>query len=244
VSAGRAARGFTLLEAMVAMAILALSLTAAFEVVGGAMQNHMRARRLETATFLARGKLVEVEAKYEEDGFRDFDQAEDGTFDEAGHPEIRWEVKITKPAVALGAEGVLKALTGVEGGLDGLLGLAGGGAAGKDGGAGGPAAALAASPMAAAAKGMIEQQLTALGEEMKKGVRQVRLTVAWKDGKADESFSLVTYMVVLVPGSQRVEAAPMAAPIPGLPAAAPGLPPPASGFTPPGRRTPQPGGLQ
>ncbi len=234
MSPRRAARGFTLLEAMVAMAILALSLTAAFEVVGGAMQNHMRARRLETATFLARGKLVELTAKYEEDGFRDFDQAEDGTFEDAGHPEIRWELKITKPTVALGAEGVLKALTGVEGGLDGLLGLAGGGAAAGQGGGqgGGAAAALANSPMAAAAKGMIEQQLTALGEEMKKGVRQVRLTTSWKDGKAEESFSVVTYMVVLVPGSQRVEAV-----VPVTPAGIPGLPPPANpGFLSPADR--------
>lgn len=210
MSARRAARGFTLLEVMVAMAILALSLTAAFEVVGGAMQNHLRARKLELATILARGKLAEVEAKFEEDGFRDFDQSEDGTFDEEGHPEVRWEVKTTKPTVDLGADGVIKALTGADGGLMGLLGMA----PDAKGAGGGPAtdaaASLAASPMAQAAKGMIDQQLTVLGEEIKKGVRQVRLTVSWEDGKATESFTVATTMVVLTPGSQRAD--PAAAP--------------------------------
>jgi len=211
VSARRAARGFTLLEVMVAMAILALSLTAAFEVVGGAMQNHMRARKLELATLLARSKLVEVEARFEEDGFKDSDQQEDGAFEDEGHPEIKWEVKTTKPTVELGPDGVIKALTGAEGGLMGLLGMAPGG---KDG-TGGPttdaAASLAASPMAQAAKGMIDQQLTVLGEEIKKGVRQVRLTISWQDGKASESFTVATTMVVLTPGSQKADAA--AAPV-------------------------------
>jgi general secretion pathway protein I len=216
VTPRRAARGFTLLEVMVAMAILALSLTAAFEVVGGAMQNHMRARKLELATLLARAKLAEVEAKFEEDGFRDFDQAEDGTFDDEGHPEIAWEVKTTKPTVDLGPDGVIKALTGAEGGVMGLLGLSPDGQATGGGPATDAAASLAASPMAQAAKASIDQQLTVLGEEIKKGVRQVRLTVSWRDGKAQESFTVATTMVVLTPGSQKAEAAAAAAAAPAL----------------------------
>lgn len=215
MSARRAGRGFTLLEVMVAMAILALSLTAAFEVVGGAMRNHVRARQLEVATLLARAKLAEVEARFEEEGFRDFDQSEDGTFDDEGHPEIRWEVRTTKPTVDLGADGVVKALTGAEGGLMGLLGLS------PDGqGGGGPAtdaaASLAASPMAQAAKAAIEQQLVALGEEIKRGVRQVRLTVSWEDGRATESFTVATTMVVLTPGSQRADPSAAGAGVPSL----------------------------
>jgi general secretion pathway protein I len=213
---------------MVAMAILALSLTAAFEVVGGAMQNHLRARRLELATLLARGKLVEVEATFEEDGFRDFDQSEDGTFSDEGHPEIRWEVKTTKPTVELGADGVIKALTGAEGGLMGLLGMA---PDAQGSGGGGPttdaAGSLMNSPGAAAAKAAIDQQLTALGEEIKKGVRQVRLTVSWDDGRAAESFTVATTMVVLTPGSQKAEAGGAGGGFPGLNPINPLQPPPA-----------------
>ncbi len=218
--------GFTLLEVMVAMAILAMSLMAAFDVVGGALRNHERTRHLELATMLARAKLAEVEARFEEDGFRDFDESDDGSFDEEGHPEVRWKVATVKPTVELGAEGVVKALTGAEGGLEGLLGMApgalggpggqGGAGAGGSGGAGAPISPLAGQALAA-----IQAQLTALGEEIKKGVREVRLTVSWKEGPAEESFTVVTHLVVLVPGSQAATAAGQV-----VPGGAGGLPPP------------------
>ena len=206
----RRARGFTLLEVMVALAVLALALTATSDVVGGALRNHVRARQLEVATMLARGRLAEAEARFEEEGFRDSDQTETGTFDEEGHPEVTWKLEAIKPQLELGPDAVLKALTGVDGGVAGLLGLdpsaqPGGG---KAGAASGPTSSLAGSPMAGAAVAMIQQQLTALGEQLKTGLREVRLTVGWKDGKATESFTLVTHLVVLTPGAQKKLAGP------------------------------------
>jgi hypothetical protein len=50
-----------------------------------------------------------------------------------------------------------------------------------------------------------------LGEEIKKGVREVRLTVSWSEGARQESFTVVTHLVVLVPGSQQPAAAAAAA---------------------------------
>jgi general secretion pathway protein I len=233
---------------MVALAILAMSLVAAFDVVGGALRNHERTRHLELATLLARGKLAEVVAKFEEDGFRDFDQTEDGTFDEEGHPEVAWAVTAAKPTIELGAEGVVKALTGAEGGLEGLLGMAPGALGGKAGsGAGGasgggtPAGAAGASPMAGAALAAVQAQLASLGEEIKKGVRELRLTVSWKEGSTQESFTVVTHLVVLQPGSQ----APVA-PVPGLPGPPPVVTGPLGGTgidptrVPPRRPSPRP----
>ncbi len=219
-------RGFTLLEVMVALAVLALALTAASDVVGGALRNHVRARQLEVATMLARGRLAEAEAKFEEEGFRDFDQTEEGTFDDDGHPEVTWKVEAIKPQLELGPDAVLKALTGVEGGVAGLLGIdAKGQGKGADAGsaAGGPMTSLAGSPLAGAAVGMIQQQLTSLGEKLKSGVRELRLTVGWKDGKTTESFTVVTHLVVLTPGMQKrlnpqaTGAAPTGALPPGAP---------------------------
>jgi len=218
-------RGFTLLEVMVAMSILAMSLVAAFDVVGGALRNHERTRHLELATMLARGKLAEVEARFEEDGFRDFDETDEGTFDEEGHPEVTWAVKTVKPTMDLGAEGVVKALTGADGGLEGLLGMTQG-AAGQGGGGGAQAAGV--SPLAGAALAAIQAQLVALGEEIKKGVREVRLTVAWKEGASEESFTVVTHLVVLVPGSQAPAPGavlPSGQTLPGLPGNLPGFNP-------------------
>jgi type II secretory pathway pseudopilin PulG len=193
---------------MVALAVLALAMTAVSDVVGGALQSHNRARQLEVATMLARARLAEAEAKFEEEGFRDFDQVEEGTFSDEGHPEVAWKVECLTPQVELGPDGVLKALTGIDGGVAGLLGLDGktpghgGGSAGSAAPAG-PISSLAGSPMAAAAVAMIQQQLTTLGEKLKSGVRELRLTVSWKDGRAEESFTVVTHLVVLRTGAQR-----------------------------------------
>ena len=219
---GRRRRGFTLLEVMVALAVLALALTAVSDVVGGALHNHVRAQQLEVATMLARGRLAEVEAKYEEEGFRDFDQSEDGTFEEEGHPEVSWKLETVKPRIGLGPDAVLKALTGLDGGVAGLLGLDAKGqpqGAGSGSAAGGPTTSLGGNPMAGAAVAMIQQQLTALGEQLKSGVREVRLTVAWKDGKSTESFTLTTHLVVLTTGAQK-----RLAPTTPVPLVGPGAP--------------------
>jgi general secretion pathway protein I len=227
---GRAA-GFTLLEVMVAMAILALSLVTAFEVVGGALRAHQRARDLELATILARAKLAEVEARFQEEGFKDFDENGEGTFEEDGHPEIKWATTSVKPTVELGAEGVIKAITGVEGGLEGLLAqLGGAGAGGKTaaGQAADPTTAMGASPLAGMASALLGQQLTALGDQIKKGVRELRLTVAWPDGARTESFTVVTYLVVLAPGGNQPAAqATVPATVPAMNSQGqpPGLPP-------------------
>ena len=37
---------------------------------------------------------------------------------------------------------------------------------------------------------------------MKKSVREVRLKVIWKDGGSEDSFDVVTHMVVLAPAGQ------------------------------------------
>ena len=186
-----AKRGFTLLEVMIALAILAAALLTVSEIVGGSLRNHVRARQLEVATLLARGKMVELESEYERKGFRDFDEGEVGTFEEEGHPEVRWSADVVKPEVELSAERILQMLTGGEGGLEELLA-----AAQPQQGQGGPETVV---PGAAALAQGLQAQITRLGEQIKKGVREVRLTVSWKDGKRDESFTIVTHMVVLAP---------------------------------------------
>jgi general secretion pathway protein I len=180
----RRRRGFTLLEVMVAMAILAASLVAISEVVGGALRNHVRARQLDAATLLARTKMVEVQAEYERKGFRDFDDEEQGTFEEDGHPEVRWRLEVRRPSVDLGAEGVLAALTGGKTVAD-LLPP--------------PDQAPQLAGIQDAIAAMLQTQLAAFGEQLKKSVREVRLTVAWQSGPAEESFDVVTHLVVKTP---------------------------------------------
>ena len=194
VSAGHGGgRGFTLLEVMVALSILAMGLTALSDVTGGALRNHVRASRLDQATLLARGKMVEVEERFERVGFRDFDQDEEGTFEAEGHADLRWSLQVVRPKVELGPERILGLLTGGAGGSgDGLASLLGQLAPG----AGEP---QAVTPATAVVAGALQAQLTTLGEQIKKGVREVRLTVSWPEGKGRSSFTVVTHMVVLAP---------------------------------------------
>ena len=189
--------GFTLLEVMIALAILAGAMLAVSQLTSAALHNHTRAVRLEVATLLARGKLAALQDGYEQTGFGDFDEDDEGTFEADGHPEMRWKVEVKKPTVELGADRILAMLTGsgAEGGgstdLSTVLGQTGsqGGGAGDSG--------TGAFPSAEALSGALQTQLNQIGEQIRKGVRQVRLTVSWQDGARTESFSVVTHLVVL-----------------------------------------------
>ena len=69
-------RGFSLLEVMVAMAFLALALTALFASEVGAWKTVHHARKTTVATFLARCKMSEIEADVFENGFQATDVIE------------------------------------------------------------------------------------------------------------------------------------------------------------------------
>ena len=95
-----------------------------------------------------------------------------------------------------------------------LSSLFGGGAGAGAAGAGAAAAAAAGGPQPAGAAGglmgalgpmagMAQQQFTQMVDQLQKSVREVHLTVSWKEGKLIESIDLVTHVVSLGPGSDR-----------------------------------------
>ncbi|MEI7705398.1 MAG: prepilin-type N-terminal cleavage/methylation domain-containing protein, partial [Deltaproteobacteria bacterium] len=124
--------GFTLLEVMVALAVLAGSLMAVASLSGSALRNYGYAREMSVATLLAQGKMAELEEKYDDSGFTDFDQKDDGNFSDQGQPGMRWSLAIRKPTAEITAERILSVFLG--GGSDGggqellgkLLGTGGG----------------------------------------------------------------------------------------------------------------------
>jgi len=181
----RSKAGFTLLEVMVALAILAGALLTISQIVSSSLRNEVRAQRLDVATLLARGKMVALEEQYQRSGFKDFDDATDGDFDEEGHPEVKWKLEVVRPHVDLSSQKLLETLTGSSD-LQSLLP----GASAKDG-------ITTLDPRAAMIAPLLDAQLLQFGETLKKGFREVRLTVLWTDGKHEESFTVVTHMVVL-----------------------------------------------
>ncbi|HET9553528.1 MAG TPA: hypothetical protein VFP50_11215, partial [Anaeromyxobacteraceae bacterium] len=88
----------------------------------------------------------------------------------------------------------------------------------------GAGSTAAGGALAGPALAVIQQQLTGLGEQIKKGVREVRLTVSWPDGQRTESFTVVTHLVVLTPGSQKTDGSTLVAPVAAGQAGAAGLP--------------------
>ncbi|HEX9052825.1 MAG TPA: prepilin-type N-terminal cleavage/methylation domain-containing protein [Anaeromyxobacter sp.] len=205
-------RGFTLLEVMVALAILATSLVAISDVVGGALRNEVRARNLETAALLARGKMVSIEDHYEWKGFATSDESDDGTFEDEGHPDFKWRLEITAPHGTIDADSLMRSLTGTD--LQGLLSST---EATAQAGTVPAAGAQALAPMAGTLTAILQPTLARLAENVKKGLREVRLTVSWPENGREESFEVKTHMLVLAAGETATPAS-AALPAAGQPA--------------------------
>ena len=86
--------GFTLLEALVSIGILAGLFTAIYGVQASAVRSVRYARDLQRAALLARDKVLEIEWKLKKDGFSVADMTMEGDFDDAEAPEFRWRAEI------------------------------------------------------------------------------------------------------------------------------------------------------
>ncbi|HET8539683.1 MAG TPA: prepilin-type N-terminal cleavage/methylation domain-containing protein [Anaeromyxobacter sp.] len=181
---GHAGRGFTLLEVMVALAILATSLLAISDVVGGALRNQARARNVELAALLARGKMAQVMDHYEWKGFKATDESDEGTFEEEGHPELAWRLEVKAPPGTLTGDQMVRALTGSD--LNELLPP--------------PDQAPQLAPFQALLTATLQTMSAKLGETVKRGLREVTLTVAWQENGREESFDVKTHLLVVQPG--------------------------------------------
>ncbi len=174
--------GFTLLEVMIALAILAGGLTILLSASAANVAKTQRAQAMAVAADLARAKMYDLEEELlekmtEGGGFDELDQEEEGEFDEEGWPTYSWKATINKiefpslEALSAGAavgeeqegeedQGPESALGG--GMLGGMLGMAGG-----DGAAG---------------ASLIASQYEIFRNVFERAIRKVTLTVSWKVG--------------------------------------------------------------
>jgi len=109
--------GFSLLEVMVAVAILATALTVLLTFSGNTMLKSGRAENLIVATMLARQKMTDIEIDLEKAKIiREFpeERSEEGDFDEP-YEDYRWKMEIRKielPAPVTGEEGSIQEIVG------------------------------------------------------------------------------------------------------------------------------------
>lgn len=148
-------RGFSLLEVMVAVGLLAVSLVAMINFQGQSTLRLAQAEKMTQSTFLARQKMAEIllqfDKEWEQQKVFPEDKSESGTFQDP-YEKFSWEWHVRKVTLPMPA--------GEEG-----------------------------SPIASVFK--------LVNEQIKDSIREVKLTVKWKDRKKERSFDVVTHITKL-----------------------------------------------
>lgn len=196
----RRARGFTLLEVLVAIAILGLGLTVVLSAQTGVFWSYSRASHLSRAPSLVRCKMSEVELALLKDGYPLLDESDEGPCCEDDPTEdykCAWTIeKVELPEMPVGAAdgGVSPGgsdVGGVLGKLDSLgkgdLKTEGGGteelSSMMEGVGAGSIASMAMSLVYPALKPMLEAS-----------IRKVTVVVSWKEGLRDREFAATQYL--------------------------------------------------
>ncbi|MBX7191217.1 MAG: prepilin-type N-terminal cleavage/methylation domain-containing protein [Sandaracinaceae bacterium] len=224
--ASAAASGFTLLEVMVAVAILGITLVSIFSSEAGAIRMAGRARLLTTASLLARCKMGEIEEEVLRTGFPAVSSQGSDECCEGGEVEgfsCEWEIsRVVIPDQMPASEDE-------EGEGGGLLGGLLGGAGGAQGAPGAPPAAppspaeMLSGSMMAGGGNMISQLamqfvLPMLKPIIEEQIRRATVTVRWREGEGTQEFDVVQFLV-----AEQMNAAQMQQALTGMP---PQQPPP------------------
>ena len=168
----RAARGFSLLEVVVALSILSISLVVLLQAQSQSLASAGRSRELSVATLLARSKMIDLEQKQFHDGFSMGTQEDDGTFADDGFPDIKWKTKVSEVKLDLSA------LEGMCADRAQKLGPGGGGSGDK------------AGNDCASAMTNLTGQVGGVMDELSRSMRAAEVVVSWADGRYSERFSL------------------------------------------------------
>lgn len=90
----RHSRGFTLLEVLIALAILASALTILIGTMSTAGQQAHYANTMTQVGQLARSKMIDIEYELMDEGFQEDGQTLGGDFKDEGYDHIRWEATV------------------------------------------------------------------------------------------------------------------------------------------------------
>ncbi len=177
--------GFTLLEVMIALAILAVSFTALLGTQSQAMMVTHYIRSVTIASILARSKLTELEHHFKKEGFDTFDETESGDFSDEGYSDFQWEVTLEKiEADEAALESIMAQVPTDPDEVKSQM-TASGPLAGVDLGS------MQFNP------GMIFSGLPAFLETLGEKVRKVTFEITWPEGrKGRRSMGVNTYFIL------------------------------------------------
>ena len=162
-------RGFTLLEVLIALAILVLVLGSILTVQSSSIRAATNAKEMNTVTLLARNLMTETETKLEGRGFTEVAKMTEGQFDNP-YQDYKWKVEIKEikfPNISFTPQSA-----GDSGGTSG---------GGGDG----------------SQSYLIDRIVKIITTYLSKAIREVQITVSWQRGDNQLSYSVSTFWVNL-----------------------------------------------
>ena len=181
------ARGFTLLEMMIAMAILSGSLTWLVVGVSRNIKAENHAKLMTTATFLAREKITEFEDDLYEKGFGEFEKEVACSFEDQGFARFTCQIVVDKVELP-STDQLQTVLTNAQQARQTLMGGSTDPSLQQQQSSSDPNA----NPLTASA-GAMASQFGIIKDVLEQGIRRVTINVNWYEGKKLEQVTVVTY---------------------------------------------------
>ncbi len=181
--------GYTLMEVLVALTILASGLTILLGTQASSARMSERANQMALAALLVRSTMIDLEHQLMSDGFSDMTETAKGDFRDQGFDDIEWEAVIEVVEITDQSQEAFNTTV-----YEQLFG---------DGEAGG---SLSGSTAVSSFLPMILAQIPPLINDMSQRSRKVTLTVTWPDGGSELSLTVQQYVVNLAPdGAEGVQ---------------------------------------
>ena len=178
---------FTLLEVMVAVAVLAIGMTTLLQIQARSALMAEQAKAMTVATQLVRSKLYDCEVEMLKRGFSEGDFKEEGKFDDEGYDTFFWECHGYKPELPMpDAAQITEAATSaasdpqssqIPGASDSL-----GGAPPVDPG------------MLGAGMGMIAPVVAQVTDLIGESIRELTVIVRWRQGDVWDEMRVTTHL--------------------------------------------------
>lgn len=165
------AAGFTLLEVMIAIFIIAIGISAILVAENNSLEVTLRAKRMTTVAMLAKNAMIQAEREIEGKTFDETKKEASGTFD-APYADYRWERKI-------------KEIT-----FPNVLDSSGAGAAGAGGSSSSDKSDQMKDPN-------VERIVKVATNYLSKSTRELTITILWTEKKQEQSFIMSQYWVDL-----------------------------------------------